>query len=76
VVRVGFAVPELPSPGFEGSVERLNLVAFQRLVLGLGMVAVATLGDVGEDLVRAAGQLAGIQIDQLVLPFDTQAGSL
>jgi hypothetical protein len=48
----------------------------EQLVFGLGMVAVAVFGDVGQDLVRAADQLAGVQIDQLELPLDTQAGPL
>jgi hypothetical protein len=48
----------------------------EQFVLGLGMHTVAAFGDVGQDLVRAADQLAGVQVDELELPLDTQAGPL
>jgi hypothetical protein len=48
----------------------------EQLVFGLGMLTVAVFGDVGQDLVRGADQLAGLQIHQLELPLDTQAGPL
>jgi hypothetical protein len=48
----------------------------EQFVLGLGVITVAVLGDVGEHFVRAAGQLARVEIHQLELPLDAQAGSL
>jgi hypothetical protein len=40
------------------------------------MHTVAVFGDIRQDLVRAADQLAGVEIDELELPLDTQAGPL
>jgi hypothetical protein len=48
----------------------------QQLVLGLRMLDPLGRGQLGQDLVGARGQLAGVEIDQLQLPLDPDAGPL
>ena len=48
----------------------------QQLVLGLGVLLGALGAQLLEDLVGAGRQLAGLEVDQLQLPLDAQAGPL